>query len=444
MRQSLSSALADGSQAFTSGVEQDLLAAERAGLRLAILGRNVALVPLAVWMLVGGNPPYNMVGVAVVGGFFALGLAYLRLLASGRERRWHRFVFVAGDVAALAVAALFVPVSFGDDVPQIFVFRGFGVGVMFLVIAAASLSLMPSLVLWSGLATTLGLWFVFAVITAGMVQTVSWSDMPPAPSVEEFYAVVLSPDFVGRGNRVTETLALLSVAGLVAFAVARAREVVRARAIVDEQRLRAIEVFGQYVPPAIANALVDSPETLAPQIREATILFTDVEGFTRFAEQRPPEDVLDALSALFTRVAAIVVAEGGVVIGFAGDAVLAAFNVPLERADHAASALAAGNAIVAAADPDLPIRVGVATGRVAAGTVGGSDRQAYTVYGDTVNVAQRLEALNKQHGTRLLIEAATWEAAGRPDGYREVGTVELRNRTVPSQVFTRASSTDIR
>lgn len=421
----------------TAGVEEDLLAAERAGLRLAVIGRNAALVPLAVWMLVGGNPPYNLYGVAVVCGFLVLGLAYLRLLASGHERRWHRFAFVGGDVAALAAAALFVPVSFGDDVPQIFVFRGFGVGVMFLVIAAASLSLMPSLVLWAGVATSLGLWFVYAVIISGMEQTVSWSDLPPAPSIDEFYAVVLSPDFVGQGNRVTETLGLLSVAGLVALAVARAREVVRARAIADEQRLRAIEVFGQYVPPAIVTALVETPESIAPQIREATILFADVEGFTRYSEARPPEAVLGALSGLFTRVAAIVVAEGGVVVGFAGDAVLAAFNLPLEREGHAAAALAAGNAIVASADPDLPIRVGIATGRVAAGTVGGSDRQAYTVYGDTVNVAQRLEALNKQHGTRLLADAATWEAAGRPEGYREMGTVELRNRTLPSQVFTR-------
>lgn len=417
-------------------VEADLADAERRGLRQAVLGRNAVLVPLAIWILVGGNPPYNLAGVALIGGFFVLGLAYLRLLESGTERRWHRFAFVAGDVAALMAAALVVPVSFGDEVPRIFVFRGFGIGVLFIVIAAAALSLMPALVLFSGVATTLGLWIVFFVITTGMEQTVSWGDMPPAPTVAEFYAVILSPDFVGRGNRVTETLALLSVAALLALAVARARAVVRARAIADGQRLRALQVFGQYVPPAVAEQLVAHPERTAPQVREATVLYADVEGFTRFAEGRPPAQVMASLSTLFEAVGRTVVAERGVVIGFAGDAVLCAFNAPVDCHDHAACALRAARAIAARKDDGLTLRIGVATGTVAAGTVGGAGRQAYTIYGDTVNLAQRLETANKDKGTLVLVDERAWQAAGRPEGYRSVGSLLVRNRVTPVGLVT--------
>jgi class 3 adenylate cyclase len=409
-------------------IEADLAAAERRGLRTAIHGRNAVLVVLAVWMLAVGRPPGSVAGALLVLAFVSVGLGYLGLIARGLERPWQRFVLVAVDVAALAAAALLLPVSFGGDVPQIFVFRGFGVSVLFLVVAAAALSLMPRLVLWTGVAATLGLWFVFLTITLAMERTVSWSDLPPSPTRAEYYAVVFDPDFVGRGNRVIESLLLVSVAGLLATAVARARAVARERARADHHRRRALEVFGQYVPAEIAAALVERPERLAPQLREASVVFADVEGFTRLAEARPPEEVLATLSALFTRIGAIVTREGGVVIGFAGDAVLAAFNAPLDCPDHPARALAAARAVAEVTAAGLRLRVGVAAGPVAAGTVGGVERQAFTLYGDAVNLAQRLEAANKDLGTRLLVQAELWELAGRPAGFRPVGALAVRNR----------------
>lgn len=402
--------------------------AERRGLRLAVIGRNVALVPIAVFVGVVGRFPGDVLGVGIVAVFFALGLGYLRLLASGRERRWHRFVFVGLDCAALAALALAVPVSMGDDVPQIFVLRTLGIAYLFIVVAATTLTLMPGLVATSGVISVAGLWVVWLTIVAGMDRTVSWSDLPPRPSVDEFYAVFFDPDFVGRGNRVLESVVLLSTAGLLALGVARARTVLRRQVAAERDRRRALEAFGQYVPAAVAETLVDRPESLAPQSREASVVFADVDGFTRMAEGRPPGEVLALLSALFEEVGAIVAAEGGVVIGFAGDAVVASFNAPLDCPDHAARALVAAAATSRVETAGLRLRVGVATGPVATGTVGGAERQAFTVYGDTVNLAQRLEAANKDHATRVLAHDAAWEAAGRPAGWSSVGHFRVRNR----------------
>jgi class 3 adenylate cyclase len=434
------STVGGGGETAARDVEADLAAAERRGLKTAVLGRNAVLVVLGLWMLAVGRPPGNVAGALLVALFVVTGFAYLRLMALELERPWHRYVFVAFDVAALAAAALFLPVSFGGDVPQIFVFRGFGVSVLFLVVAGAALTLMPRLVLWTGVAATLGLWVVFLAITLDMERTVSWSDLPPSPSREEYYAVVFDADFVGRGNRVIESLLLLSVAGLLALAVGRARAVARERAWADRQRRRALEVFGQYVPAAVAEALVDRPDQLAPQVREASVVFADVEGFTRLAEGRAPAEVLASLSALFGEIGAIVAREGGVVIGFAGDAVLASFNAPLACRDHPARALAAAAAVADLTLEELRLRVGVATGPVVAGTVGGAERQAFTLYGDTVNVAQRLEAANKAHGTRLLAELRVWRAAGAPAGYRRIGALTVRNRAAAVEAVTPLAS----
>ena len=146
------------------------------------------------------------------------------------------------------------------------------------------------------------------------------------------------------------------------------------------------------------------------------------------------------LNAYFDGVAKTIGAEGGVVISFIGDAVLAAFNLPLSQPDYAARALAAGQALLALAARQrfdgeaLQIRIGIATGPVAAGSVGGGGRQTYTVYGDTVNLAQRLEAKNKELGTRILVCAET-RAACQAVSLREVGEIQIRGRSEAVRVF---------
>ena len=166
----------------------------------------------------------------------------------------------------------------------------------------------------------------------------------------------------------------------------------------------------------------------------ASVLFIDIEGFTRLSERKQPEDLVPMLNAYFDRVAQIVGQARGVVISYIGDAVLAVFNAPLANQEHAGSAVSAAREILIAVQTErfegeqLSLRIGIVTGPVAAGSVGGGDRLAYTVYGDAVNLAQRVEQLNKRYGTRLLVSAATWEAAGKDASLAPVGEVAVRGR----------------
>ncbi len=421
-------------------VEAELSAAERAGLKIGIKGRNLALLPIAAWFGIAGNYPGYLYALLALAGFLALGLLQLRLIGSRLDRPWHRYAFLTVDIAALGLMAALMPLSTGGEVPQIIALRAYGVYYLFLVLGVATLSLSPGLVLWAGGATVVALWTAFAWIVSGMERIVSWGDLPPSPTAQAYLDVFLDPDFVGIGNRITETVFVLLTAAVLAVAVKRAREVVRSHARAERQRARVQQVFGRYVPGEVAGALLSDGGTLAAQTRVASVLFVDIEGFTKFAEGQDPERVIAVLNAYFDGVAKTIGAEGGVVISFIGDAVLAAFNLPLPQPDFAARALAAGQALLDLAAREtfegeaLRIRVGIATGPVAAGSVGGGGRQTYTVYGDTVNLAQRLEAKNKELGSHLLVCAET-RAACPTVALREVGEVPIRGRSEAVRAF---------
>jgi class 3 adenylate cyclase len=203
------------------------------------------------------------------------------------------------------------------------------------------------------------------------------------------------------------------------------------------------QTFGRYVPKHVADAIVENRGVLVPQQRLATILFTDIQDFTRIAERLPPDQLVAVLNDYFSLLVEIVERHGGVVTQFQGDALLVAYNVPLEDPAHAA------NAVRAALDIEREInhrrfgdsvefitRVGVNTGVVVAGPIGAEHRAIYTVHGDAVNVAARLEALNKEHGTRILVAESTRQLAGSGFAFTALGEVTVRGKSEPVSVYT--------
>ena len=216
---------------------------------------------------------------------------------------------------------------------------------------------------------------------------------------------------------------------------------VRAHAAAEAERTRVERIFGRYVPAQVADQLIQAGQ-LAPQQREASIIFADIVGFTRLSETLPPAQVIGLLNSFFSAVTAIVDERGGVVVNHVGDALIAAFNAPLPIEGHAARAVAAARALLAlVAEREfeghrLRLRIGVATGQVAAGTVGGAGRETYTLYGDTVNLAQRLEEMNKELDTECLISGTTFVAAGPDCGDTiAIGAVHVRGRERAVEVF---------
>ena len=428
-------------------VELALVDAERKGFRLAMIGRACALAAIAAFYFAVFPWPNNIAMTALFLAAGGVGLMPLALVG-GRFERTGRFAIFAFDMAGISAMLAFAPLSSGADIPQNFIFFSSRHLYYYVVVALSVLTLSPALVLWSGLCAVIGLGGAVGWIVQGMERLVSFGDMPRGPTREQFMAVVLDPDFLAIPVRVSEGLVIALSTAMAALAVHRARNVVRAHAALEERRGRVQQLLGRYVPPQVAQQLVDRGQ-LAPQLRRATILFADVEGFTRLSEQLTAEQVIGLLNGFFDAAAKLVEERGGIVVNHIGDALIAAFNAPLPVEDHASRAVDAARALQALVSRQdfqghrLRLRVGVATGPVAAGTVGGIRRQTYTVYGDTVNVAQRLERLNKEFGTDSLICGTTFEAARSAcTDAVAMGSVQVRGRAGPVQVFAFGASGD--
>ena len=193
------------------------------------------------------------------------------------------------------------------------------------------------------------------------------------------------------------------------------------RGIAERGRIK--ELFGQYLTKEISEAILDGRVNLDGARYEATVMFTDIRGFTAMSEALEPEEIFAFLNDYLGRMIEVIAARGGIIDKFLGDGILAVFGLPVPNSTHADDALAAAmdmrlalgemNAERAAAGK-APVRIGIGmhTGEVIAGNVGSEKKLQFTVIGDTVNVASRIEGLNKDYGSYLLLSAATYAKLG--------------------------------
>lgn len=208
----------------------------------------------------------------------------------------------------------------------------------------------------------------------------------------------------------------------------------------ERQQKRFIrQAMSRHVSPAYVEQLVQNPELLAlgSERREMSFIFTDIAGFTTFAETIDPQVMATTLNAYLDGVCNVVFQQGGTVANFIGDAVFAVFGAPVPQPDHARRAVETAAAIDVFAEDyrkkvnaaGVPLghtRIGVHTATALVGNFGG-EHQQYTAMGDAVNTAARLEGLNKYIGTRILMSMATAEQSGRP--FRPVGDIVLKGKT---------------
>jgi class 3 adenylate cyclase len=209
------------------------------------------------------------------------------------------------------------------------------------------------------------------------------------------------------------------------------------------------ETFGRYVDESVASTILrrQGDGVLAGETGEATILFTDIAGFTTIAEYLAPHELVTALNEYLETVLDPIRAHGGIVNTFIGDGLFASFNLPLTCDNHAVAAVRAAIDIQRAVGsrtfgeagfgPGIAFatRIGISTGSVIGGSVGAGQRLTFTLLGDTVNLAARLEELNKQHGTRILVSQSTREACGDAFVFAPLGSVMVRGRTDAVTVF---------
>jgi adenylate cyclase len=176
----------------------------------------------------------------------------------------------------------------------------------------------------------------------------------------------------------------------------------------DRERIR--EAFGTYVDHEVAEHVLREGVSLEGEDVEVTLLFLDVRDFTSWAERVPARQVVEGLNELFEQAVPIVREHGGHVDKFVGDGLLAVFGAPERNAEHADQALAAAVEIVRAVEEncaELEVGIGLNSGPVVAGSVGGAGRLEFSVIGDPVNVAARIEATTRQTGDRILVSEHT-------------------------------------
>lgn len=200
------------------------------------------------------------------------------------------------------------------------------------------------------------------------------------------------------------------------------------------------DLFGRYVPETVAATLITDRGGLGPQLSTATVLFADLAGFTAMSERLDPPAIVEVLNGYFSAMVDIIEGHGGVVTQFQGDAILAIYNVPIADPDHAQKAVRTAiemqRAVAARtfAGHRLSCRIGINTGEVVAGSVGASGRLSYTVHGDAVNLAARLEQLNKRYETQTLISGTTANLIEDVE-LRAMGEVEIRGKDEPVTLF---------
>lgn len=198
-------------------------------------------------------------------------------------------------------------------------------------------------------------------------------------------------------------------------------------------RDRVTNLFGQHVSPAVVDRLLATRTDPPSEMRTVCVLFLDIRGFTAMTRKRSAEETVAFLNAFFARMIDVVDRNNGIINKFLGDGFLALFGAPLADPAAARNALAAAHAMIDtvgewnAAHPGWALRVGIGIhlGEAVTGTVGSPRRKEYTVIGDTVNLAARLEQLTKEMGAQLLVSQSVLDATSS-EGAVDLGPVEIR------------------
>jgi len=204
--------------------------------------------------------------------------------------------------------------------------------------------------------------------------------------------------------------------------------------------------FGQYVSQEVMDRVLREGAGLGGEVRTVSVLMSDLRGFTTLAERLRPERISEIMNGYFTAMVDVILAHRGIVQDFIGDGILAVYGAPLDDADHAWHAVLTAHRMQtalqqlnrqweASGHPPLAMGVAVHTGEAFAGNVGSPRKKKYAVIGDTVNTVSRIEGLNRDLSTSILISAATLAAVKDRIEVQDRGSVKMKGKAQPVEVF---------
>jgi adenylate cyclase len=238
---------------------------------------------------------------------------------------------------------------------------------------------------------------------------------------------------------------MLLAAGIVAGIISRViREKIVSSVRHAEERNQAIDLFGQQVSEPVARELLENPASAAGEMREVSVMFLDIREFTPFAEAHAPSEVVEYLNTLFAAMIRIIGRHHGIVNQFLGDGFMTTFGAPIQDEKHAEQAVASAREILAEIEvmarehriPPTKIGIGIHSGQALTGNIGSEERRQYSVTGTTVILASRVEQLNKQYGSSILVTADTFEKARlRPSDGLLLENVGVKGHNRPLNLY---------
>jgi adenylate cyclase len=423
---------------------------EDAGLRFAFRLRVVALGTIALWLVYSVPMPRVLYYLAIVVLFVALGAAPFLLK---KYVRWGvpAIALIALLDAALLTYALLAPNPMLEETwPPQLTLRFHNVLYFFVLLAGAALSYSPGLVLWNGIAAA-ATWSVGVYLIWSRPDTIT--DVPGGLLAPDGF---LSPYFVNVSGWQNEVVLMMIVAMLLAAAVWRSRRLVLRQAASEQARANLARYFSPNLVDQLARA--DRPFD-DPRTQDAAVLFVDIVNFTATAEGMAPERVIALLRSFHRRMCRVVFAHGGTIDKYIGDAVMATFGTPQPGPNDATNALHCAHDMLRevarwnakrATRGAAPMRIGIGVhyGPVVAGNIGDERRLEFTVIGDVVNVAARLERLTREHDAPIVVSGDFIEAVQR-EGDLTRGLLaaftpdqrsELRGRRRPVSIWVYAAA----
>jgi adenylate cyclase len=305
---------------------------------------------------------------------------------------------------------------------------------VFIFISLRALRFEAKYVMAAGLAAAGG-WLLLVFLALGDFGQMS-------SVITRDYISYMTSNLVLVGAEIDKVISILVVTCILTVALVRARRLL-IHSVLDSITAQDLQRF---VSPEIAKRIVSSDEKMHAgdgEIKMATALFTDIEDFSSISERLSPTQLMSLLNTYLGYVSEIVNRNNGVITQYIGDGILITFNAASTDLDHATNAVRTAldiekdiNNRVFDNDIHLKTRCGINTGEFIVGAVGTEERLLFTIHGDEVNIAARLEQLNKEYGTYILAGEGTVAKANNGFSFEELGQVTVKGRSVPTRVFT--------
>jgi adenylate cyclase len=364
---------------------------------------------------------------------FYFAFTVIRLFASYKNYlpSWLLISSVVADMGLLMFLIWSFHIQY--EQPATFYLKAPTVMYVFIFIALRTLRFEPRYIAWAGLTAIFG-WVC-------MVGYVLFAD-PENPMITRNYVDYLTSNAVLIGAEVDKVLSMAAVTLVLFVAIFRGQRILN-RAVLDAT---AAQDLSRFVSREVADRITSSDHAIQPgdgESRIGTVVFTDIEGFSSISEKLTPQKLAETLNEYFEATSKIIDTYGGVITQFQGDLMLITFNAVTPDDNHAVNAVRTAIGIreltqerVFCYGGKLPTRCGVNTGEIIVGAIGSKERMSLTVHGDQVNVAARLEQLNKKYGSYVLAGENTVEICGSEFDFEQVSEVTVRGRETPTKIFT--------